>query len=301
MSEDGPGTHGRRWRVRGQRTLALFPVKAGGAHPRPIRMPAIPIAQKAKGPFESYLHVLHALMLRDMRTRFGASLWGYAVIVLWPCVHVFVLIAIYTFQKLPAPLGDSRPLFFATGAVPVLVFQYISREVMKSVMMNRPLTYYPQVKMFDLVLSRILVEIVTGFLTLLVISSVLVAIGTNPIPADPFMAVCGYLASIILGIGIGTINVAIIGFFPGWMIGYALFSILMYISSGVMFLPSYMPDKIYYWMKYNPAMQCAEWIRLAYYPYAGIHVDFLYVIMFGLASMSVGLLMIKHVVSKTTA
>ncbi|SFJ80829.1 ABC transporter permease [Methylobacterium brachiatum] len=261
-------------------------------------MSALPTAQTQKSPAESYLHVLHALILRDMRTRFGASIWGYGVVVLWPCVHVFMLIAIYTFQKLAAPLGDSRPLFFATGAVPVLVFQYISREVMKSVIMNRPLTYYPQVKLFDLIFSRILVEIVTGFLALLVVSSILVIIGTNPIPADPLTAVCGYVAAIILGIGIGTINVAIIGFFPGWMIGYALFSIILYVSSGVMFLPSYMPDKVYYWMKFNPAMQLGEWVRSAYYPYAGIQVDYMYVIMFGLTSVTIGLFLVKHVVSK---
>ncbi|MGU3422866.1 ABC transporter permease [Methylobacterium sp. D54C] len=264
-------------------------------------MPALPPVQGQKSPIESYLHVLHALILRDMRTRFGASIWGYGVVVLWPCVHVFVLIAIYTFQKLAAPLGDNRALFFATGAVPVLVFQYISREVMKAVIMNRPLTYYPQVKLFDVILARILVEIVTGFLALLVVCSILVVIGTNPIPADPFTAMCGYLAAIVLGIGIGTINVAIIGFFPGWLIGYALFSIILYVSSGVMFLPSYMPDKVYYWMKYNPAMQLAEWVRSAYYPYAGIQVDYLYIIMFGLTCASIGLLLVKHVVSKLQA
>jgi capsular polysaccharide transport system permease protein len=261
-------------------------------------MPGLPNAQTQKGPVESYLHVLHALILRDMRTRFGASIWGYGVVVLWPCVHIFMLIAIYTLQKVAAPLGDARALFFATGAVPVLVFQYISREVMKSVVMNRPLTYYPQVKIFDLVFSRILVEIVTGFLALLVVSSVLVVMGISPIPANPILAISGYLAAIILGVGIGTINVAIVGFFPGWMIGYALFSIIMYVSSGVMFLPSYMPDKVYYWMKFNPAMQLAEWVRSAYYPYAGIQVDYLYVIMFGLTAASIGLMLIKHVVSK---
>ena len=262
----------------------------------------VPTDQRTdKTPGEAYLHVLHALILRDVRTRFGASLWGYAVIVLWPCVHVFVLIGIYTFQKLAAPLGDSRPLFFASGAVPVLVYQYISREVMKAVMMNRPLTYYPQVKIFDLVFSRILVEIVTGFLALIVVMFALVVLGVDPIPASPITAVSGYVASIILGIGIGTINVAIIAFFPGWLIGYALFGIIMYISSGVMFLPSYMPDKIYYWMKYNPALQCAEWIRSAYYPYAGIQVDYLYVVMFGLTSMVIGLLAIKYVVNKLTS
>ncbi len=89
------------------------------------------------GPLESYLHVLHALMLRDMRTRFGGSLWGYGVVVMWPCVHVFSLIAIYTFQHLPIPIGHNAPLFFATGAVPVLIFQYISREVMKATLVNR--------------------------------------------------------------------------------------------------------------------------------------------------------------------
>ena len=249
-------------------------------------------AKSRKSPFEAYLHVLHALILRDMRTRFGASMWGYGVVVLWPCVHVFVLITIYTVQKLAAPLGDDRALFFATGAVPVLVFQYISREVMKSVITNRPLTYYPQVRLFDLVFSRVLVEIVTGFLALLVVSAVLVALGTDPVPADPLTAVGGYLAAITLGIGIGTINVAIIGFFPGWLIGYALFSIVLYVSSGVLFLPSYLPERLYYWAKFNPALQLAEWMRSAYYPAAGLQVDHLYVIMFGLTAASVGLCLV---------
>ncbi|MFB0492042.1 capsular polysaccharide transport system permease protein [Methylobacterium sp. OAE515] len=264
-------------------------------------MSTLPSTAAVKSPGESYLHVLHALMLRDMRTRFGASLWGYGVVVLWPCVHVFLLIAIYTFQKLPAPLGDNRALFFASGAVPVLVFQYISREVMKAVISNRPLTYYPQVKLFDVIFARILVEIVTGFLALLVIIAVLVSIGANPVPADPFVAMCAYLSAILLGIGIGTINVAIIGFFPGWLLGYALLSIILYISSGVMFLPSYMPDKIYSWMKYNPVLQLAEWMRSAYYPYARIEIDYLYVLMFALISVSIGLYLVKHIVAKMSA
>lgn len=257
-------------------------------------------SQTPRSATESYLHVLHALMLRDMRTRFGGSLWGYGVIVLWPCVHIFLLIAIYTFQKLPVPVGDSRPLFFASGAVPVLIFQYISREVMKAVISNRPLTYYPQVKLFDVIFARILVEIVTGFLGLIVVFSILIGMGIDPRPSEPFTAVCGYLAAIVLGIGVGTINVAIISFFPGWMIGYSLFSIIMYISSGVMFLPSFMPEQIYYWMKFNPAIQIVEWVRSAYYPTLSLHIDYAYVLLFALTCVTLGLLLVKHVVSKQT-
>ncbi|WP_423794575.1 ABC transporter permease [Methylobacterium durans] len=249
-----------------------------------------------RGAAESYLRVLHALMLRDMRTRFGGSHWGYAVVVLWPVVHTFVLVGIYVFRKVPAPIGDSRALFFASGAVPCLIFQYVSREVMKAVLANRPLTYYPQVKVFDVVLARIIVEIVTGFLGLLVVCGILTAIGVDPRPADAVMAIGGYSAAILLGIGIGTINVGIMSFFPAWMMGYVLFNIIMYILSGVMFLPNYLPKEVYEILKWNPALQIIEWVRLGYYPNLGAKVDYLYVILFALFSLTLGLLLERFVV-----
>ncbi len=123
-------------------------------------------------------------------------------------------------------------------------------------------------------------------------------LGTDPRPVNSSIAVFAYLASILLGIGVGVVNVAIVGFFPGWLVGYALFNILMYVASGVMFMPSFLPEKIYYWMKYNPALQLADWMRSAYYPSAGLQVDYLYVIMFALTCMVMGLLILKHVISK---
>lgn len=249
---------------------------------------------------EAYLRVLHALMLRDMRTRFGGSHLGYAVVVLWPVVHVFILVSVYVFRKVPAPIGDSRALFFASGCVTVLIFQYISREVMKAVMMNRPLTYYPQVKLIDVVFARIIVEIVTGFLGLLTVMAILAAFGVNPFPADPITAISGYCAAILLGIGIGTINIGIISFFPAWLMGYQLFSIVMYIASGAMFLPSYLPKELYEIMKYNPAVQIVEWVRLGYYPSLGVKVDYMYVILFSLTSLTLGLLLERYVVRQRT-
>ena len=247
---------------------------------------------------EVYLHVLRALMLRDMRTRFGGSHLGYAVVVLWPVVHIFMLVAIYVFRKIPSPMSMSTILFIATGAVPCLVFQYISREVMKAVIMNRPLTYYPQVKLIDVLFARIIVEIVTGFLALILVFAVLYALGVDPIPLNPVLAMTGYIAAILLGIGIGTINVGIIAFFPGWLMGYALFSIILYITSGVMFLPSMLPDVIYQVLRYNPIVQIIEWVRLAYEPQVGVQVDYIYVLLWAFGSLTLGLLLERQVVRK---
>lgn len=249
---------------------------------------------------ESYLRVLHALILRDMRTRFGGTHWGYAIVVLWPVCHIFMLVLIYTFRNVPAPIGESRALFFASGAVPVIAFQYISREVMKAVMQNKPLTYYPQVKLIDVIFSRLLVEIVTGFLGVLTVSAILAASGINPIPADPYTAACGYIAAILLGLGIGTVNVCIAAVFPAWQIGYILFNILMYLVSGVMFLPHYLPEQIYSFLKWVPTVQIVEWVRLGYYPDMGVTIDKTYTILFAMAAFVIGMLLEKHYVRKIT-
>lgn len=259
---------------------------------------AVPTIRTRAAATETYLRVLHALMLRDMRTRFGGSHLGYAVVVFWPVVHTFMLVSIYYFRKVPAPIGESAVLFFASGAVPCLIFQYISREVMKAVIMNRPLTYYPQVKLVDLVFARILVEIVTGFLGLLIVFSILIALHIDPRPANPTMAMCAYLAAILLGIGVGTVNVAIVSFFPGWLMGYAIFNVLLYVTSGVFFLPNYLPEQIYSILKWNPAAQIIEWVRLAYYPELDVSIDYIYVLMFGVVSLSIGLLLERQVVRK---
>ena len=253
---------------------------------------------RQKSQTESYLHVLHALMLRDMRTRFGGSHWGYTVVVLWPVVHVFMLVIVYVTRGVPAPIGDSRAIFFATGAVPALAFQYISREVMKAVVMNRPLTYYPQVKLFDVIFSRILVEIVTGFLGLITVLSILMAAGIHPTPIDPFTSMCGYLAAILLGIGVGTINVSICAFFPAWMIGSILFTIVIYLTSGVMFLPNFLPIQIYDALRYNPLVGIIEWVRLGYYPDMPVTIDYIYILLFSVTCLVIGLLMEKYLVRK---
>ncbi|TXN60961.1 ABC transporter permease [Methylobacterium sp. WL6] len=259
---------------------------------------SLAVVRTVRKPLESYLHVLHALLLRDMRSRFGGSYFGYAVVVLWPVLHVFMLVLIFVLRGVPAPIGDNRSLFFASGAVPVLAFQYISREVMKAVMANKPLTYYPQVKLFDVILARILVEIVTGFLGLLTIFAVLIVAGIDPVPQDPFTAMCGYVTAIILGIGIGTINVSIVAFFPAWIIGFILFTIIIYTTSGVMFLPNLLPEQVYYYLKFNPAVQVIEWVRLGYYPDLPVTIDYIYTIMFGMTCFVLGLLMEKHVIRK---
>ncbi|KQQ44952.1 ABC transporter [Methylobacterium sp. Leaf125] len=261
-------------------------------------LPPTAEAPVRRSEFEVYANVIRALMLRDMRTRFGGSYWGYLVVVLWPVVHIFVMVVIMVFRGVPSPMGNDPIIFVATGAVPALVFQYTSREAMKALLVNRPLMYYPQVKAFDIMVARFLVETIKGFQGLLIIIGILVAMGVDPMPVDPAMAVSGYLMALILGLGMGAINMGIMSVFPGWLWGYIVLTILVYMTSGIFFLPSMLPSELYDVMKWNPVVQIIEWVRLAYNPQLGVGVDYTYVLGWCFGSVSLGLIMERLVLRR---
>ena len=257
-------------------------------------------ARSKKSDFAVYANVIHALMLRDMRTRFGGSYWGYLVVVLWPVAHIFLLVAIMIFRNIPSPMSIDPILFVSTGAVPALVFQYTSREFMKAVVINRPLTYYPQVKIFDIMAARFIVETIKGFHGLCIVILLLLILDVNPAPDDPAMAIGGYCAALLLGLGVGAINIGIMAFFPGWLWGYLVISILTYMTAGVFYLPNMMPGEIYEMLKWSPVVQIIEWVRLAYNPRLGVSVDYFYVLSWGFGTLCVGLLMERTIVRRSS-
>lgn len=261
-------------------------------------MPTTSQSSSKRSDLEVYASVIRALMFRDMRTRFGGSYWGYVVVVLWPVAHIFLMVAIMLFRGVSSPMGNSPILFVATGAVPALVFQYTSREAMKAIAINRPLMYYPQVKSFDILAARFLVETIKGFQGLLIVIAILFLLDVDPTPIDPAMAVGGYLMALMLGLGMGAVNIGIMSFFPGWLWGYMVVTILVYVTSGVFFLPHLLPEQLYDLMKWNPVVQIIEWVRLAYNPQLGAKVDYLYVVGWSLGTLCLGLIMERTVVRR---
>ncbi len=240
---------------------------------------------------DSYLRVLHALMLRDMRTRFMGSYWGFLIHTLWPVAHMFIIGGGMTLRGLKAPICENTLLFVATGAVPALGFRYMSREMMRGVLANKPLTYYPQVNTLDVMYSRAMVEFVSSVIGTVLVVVILACLNIDAIPVDLWPAMTGYLCALVLGIGFGSINATIVQIFPGWMIGYLLLSVVLYLISGVMFLPHLLPGKIYDIMKWNPLLQIVEWVRLGYEPLMPVTIDYLYIFIWCGCTLALGLLL----------
>jgi capsular polysaccharide transport system permease protein len=235
--------------------------------------------------------ITHALMLHDIRTRMGGNAFGFlAMGVGWPLSHIVILLVINTAFGRAAPYGDSVALWFATGVVPFVAFQYMSRSLSLGVVLNRPLLTFPVVKITDVLLSRALIEVLDISLVVVIVFVLFWVCGIDFAPRDFVQASLALLVMMLLGLGFGVLNAVIAAAFPFWITGYALCIMLFWISSGIVFVPDALPDTARIPLSYLPWLQGVEWMRSAYYDDYGARVlDKVYLLSFALTTVFCGL------------
>ena len=145
-------------------------------------------------------NVLTALVLRDIKTRFGSAP-GFLIAVAWPLSHILIVLIISILIGRVVPYGESALLWFTISMTPFIIVSYTSRFMMIGMMMNRPLLAFPTISVFDILLSRVLIEICVA--TALVMSLVLIftCLDVDFMPFDVSMAMSALCASLLLGIG----------------------------------------------------------------------------------------------------
>ena len=237
-------------------------------------------------------NVMKAVMLRDMRTRFFNHGLGFLLVSLWPLGHMFALLLIYGLIGRTAPFGDSLNVFFVTGLIPTLTFTYVSRFMSYSLILNRPMLAFPAVTMIDILFARAFLEMIAACLTAFLTFSLIALLGDDPYPFDFVEAAHAFLATLLLAVGIGSLCGVISMFFEFFVTLYALFLILIYISSGTLFVVSSMPSSIADALSYNPVLHCVEWMRAAYFEsYSHQYLDKAYLLAWGAGSLCLGLLL----------
>lgn len=253
----------------------------------------MPTADKTRSVWSALVekrNVMSAVVLRDIRTRFFNHGLGFLVVPLWPLAHMLVLLTIYKFMGRAAPYGDSLNVFFVTGLIPTLAFMYVSRFMTFSLLLNKPMLSFPVVKILDIMFARAFLETVGAFLTLMFMAFILTALGDNAIPNDIWDAWGAYMAALFLAISVGSMVSILSLLFPPLATIYSLFMIVVWVTSGTIFVPSNFPDAISYPLSFNPVLQCVEWMRVAFYPgYPDKLLDRQYVLMFALTSLFLGL------------
>lgn len=242
--------------------------------------------------FAASWRVIWAVMLRDIRTRFFNHGLGYLLAISWPLAHILILLAFYTFLGRYSPYGDSIELFFGAALLPFMAWNYMSRFIMLSLVMNRQLLAFPAVKILDILFGRALLELLASCCMAALLVTIALAVGIDPMPADILQAALAMGAALLLGLGCGMLSAIIAMVMHGWVTIYTLIVICCYIFSGILFVPGALPSQFADILAWVPTLHLVEWMRGAYFEgYPDTLLDRGYVFGWAVATIFLGLVL----------
>ena len=153
------------------------------AAPRQLR-PPIRFADK----WQIQRRSIHALVLRDIRSRYGDSRLGFFWTLMEPLIHVGFLALVFEFTMHGRPpLGTNFFFFYFTGVMPYLLMSHLTTGIGHVVRGNKNLLQIAQVTPFDLMLAKAIVEVFTSSIIYLLFSALFAIGGLDPTPASaPF-------------------------------------------------------------------------------------------------------------------
>lgn len=246
------------------------------------------------------LNVINALILRETRTRFGAHKAGYLWALVEPSLMIATFWVVFSLGGRAAPFGMSLFGFVATGIVPFVLFSNSVSRVAESINGNKPLLFYPQVTVIDIVLARLWLEFCTYVAVFLALMGGHALVVQEIHIADPLMLILGFLFASLLGTSLGLVfcglgqfsNVADRARGP-------LLRPLFWIS-GIFFTANALPAGMRDPLLINPVFHVIEFCRGGWYlSYEPTHASYFYTVswiaVLALTGLSLERMVRKHI------
>ena len=215
-----------------------------------------------KGAVETQSRVIHAMILRETLSRYGNHKIGFLWAFLEPLLMVSLFVGIMSAMRSENPGGMPLVPFMITGIIPFFMFRNTMGQLKNAITANRSLLGFPQVTTFDVIIARCLLEsgvLLTVFGLVLLLAQLF---GYTFRIENPLgvLAVC--LTLMALGSGFGFIFAVLTPIIPstnqvsGLVLGRPLF-----LTSGLFFSASSVPDPYRTWLLYNPILHLMELMR----------------------------------------
>ncbi len=209
--------------------------------------------------------VIGALFLREIITRYGRHNIGVLWLVMEPMLFTLGVTALWTVAKMHTMVDIPIVAFAITGYSSVLLWRNAASRCSKAIEPNLSLMYHRNVKVIDIFLARVLLEIVGGIASLTVLTVAFSSIGAMSWPVDLAVVVSGLLLlawfSIAIGLIVGAVSERSEAFERVWHI----FTYLLFPLSGAVFMVYWLPQPAQHLVLMLPMVHATEMIRHGYF------------------------------------
>ncbi|WP_025517141.1 ABC transporter permease [Bordetella trematum] len=242
--------------------------------------------------FEIMKAVVFALILREVRGKFGANRLAAFWFVMEPLAHVCLLLIIFIAIRQRMVPGVEFALFLVNGVIPFILFKNITLKGMEAVSANRGLFSYRQIKPFDMVFARLIVEFaLMACVYTLTLFALWWFFGYSVAIVKPIQWFLMLMVGVVLSFGLALIYCVLISLIPEATTLIKIMYLPLYFITGVIFPIWMIPTKYMDFLLWNPYLHIIELMReysIAHYPVSA-QVNWEFPAAFALVSLVSGL------------
>ena len=240
--------------------------------------------------FHIQTRVIGALLLREVMTRYGRHNIGFLWLFFEPMLFTLGVTILWGVLKLNHVSSLPITAFAVTGYSTILLWRNMPGRLILSVTPNLALMYHRNVKVLDILISRLLLEFLGTSMSFIVLTIVFTAFGWMKLPEDILQVMIGWIMLTWFGCALAILLGAlseqheIIEKF--W---HPLAYIIMPLS-GAGFLVDSIPHNLQAIVLYLPMISAVEYLREGFFGSVFVaHYDMGYLAAFNLTTTLLGL------------
>jgi capsular polysaccharide transport system permease protein len=238
--------------------------------------------------------VLYALLMREVITRFGRENLGVLWLVAEPMMFTLGVTALWTLMK--ADHGSNLPIvaFAVTGYSSVLMWRNTVGKCIGGIAQNINLLYHRNVRVIDVMVTRILLEMIGASASFIVLTLVFLAFEWIEPPRDLSLVLAGWAMLAWFGAGLALLLGSLASFTELVERFWHPASYLLFPLSGVAFMVDWMPRPFQEILLWLPMVHAVELIREGFFgDVVRAHHDMGYMAMFNLILTYAGLVVLR--------
>ncbi|MBU2653828.1 ABC transporter permease [Acidomonas methanolica] len=221
--------------------------------------------------------VIHALIMRELQTRFGRENIGFLWFVGEPALFCLGVTVVWTAIRPPYENGLPMTAIVLTGYVPLTMWRHCIARSVAAFMANGSLMYHRQVTTTDIIISRMIIEILGAICAGIVIYFGAYFLGYISAPEKYDMLIIGLIYQSVFCFSSGLLIAPLSE--KSDILEKAL-GIISYLSiplSGAFVMVDWIPEKYRWILMSSPSVEGVEMIRDGQFGYhAHAHYNIIY-------------------------
>lgn len=245
--------------------------------------------------FEIQRRVIGALLMREILTRYGRHNIGFMWLFFEPMTFTLGITALWSMLKVEHVTSVPITGFALTGYSTVLVWRNAVNRCLLAIEPNLSLLYHRNVRVIDIFLARVLLEVAGATISFIVLTLVFVAVGWCNAPYDVLRATEGWFLLVGYALGLGLLIGSLSDLSETIDRVWHTITYLTFPLSGAAYMVEWLPQKLQKYALYLPMVNGVEMVREGFFgPPLKFHYNWLYFLVFDALLILFGLLMVRE-------